>query len=204
MTNETALDRPRAAKSAARRKHLLDTARNLFVEKGFHQTGMAQIAAASGIAVGQIYRDFANKEAIIAAICEFEITAWLDEESLSAAVTANNRDAILAWIERVGFEEPDCEDRRLMCELLAEAGRNPAINQMHTKVDSRLRESLGAALGSLAPAASAERQSTVADFIIAMSWGMVALRELSPESDHETLHTRLAQLLRQEVNALQE
>ncbi|PNU02583.1 TetR/AcrR family transcriptional regulator [Novosphingobium guangzhouense] len=203
MTNENTLDRPRAAKSAARRKHLLDTARNLFVERGFHQTGMAQIAAASGIAVGQIYRDFANKEAIIAAICESEITAWLDEETLGAAVAANDRDAILAWIERVGLEEPDCEDRRLMCELLAEAGRNPAINQMHVKVDSRLRESLGAALGSLAPSAAAQRHSTVADFIIAMSWGMVALRELSPGSDHETLHSRLAQLLRQEVIALE-
>jgi AcrR family transcriptional regulator len=202
MTNEIALDRPRAAKSAARRKHLLDTARNLFVEKGFHQTGMAQIAAASGIAVGQIYRDFANKEAIIAAICESEITDWLDEGTLSAAVASNDRDAILAWIERVGLEEPDCDDRRLMCELLAEAGRNPAINQMHTKVDVQLRNSLGAALGSLAPAATAQRHSTVADFIITMSWGMVALRELSPDSDHKTLRARLSGLLRQEVAAL--
>ncbi|WP_443018235.1 helix-turn-helix domain-containing protein [Sphingobium sp. TKS] len=43
------------------------TTRDLFVKRGFHQTGMAQIASSSGIAVGQIYRDFANKEAIIAA-----------------------------------------------------------------------------------------------------------------------------------------
>ena len=41
-----------------RRSHLLETARQLFAERGFHQTGMAQIAAASGIKVGQIYRDF--------------------------------------------------------------------------------------------------------------------------------------------------
>lgn len=203
MTDESTMDRPRAAKSAARRQHLLDTARNLFVERGFHQTGMAQIAAASGIAVGQIYRDFANKEAIIGAICESEITTWLDEETLNAAVASDDRDAILAWIERIGFEEPDCDDRRLMCELLAEAGRNPAINQMHAKVDVRLRDSLGAALGSLAPAATPQRHATVADFIIAMSWGMVALRELSPGSDHDTLHTRMAQLLRQEVTALE-
>lgn len=204
MTLDSIQERPRAAKSAARRQHLLDTARNLFVERGFHQTGMAQIAAASGIAVGQIYRDFANKEAIIGAICENEITTWLDEETLSAAVAAQDRDAILAWIERVGFDEPDCNDRRLMCELLAEMGRNPAIEQMHLKVDARLRTSFDAALGSLAPKASQARRSTVMDFIVAMSWGMVALRELSPESDHETLHGRLATLLRQEVAALEE
>ncbi len=204
MTTESTTESPRAAKSAARRQHLLDTARNLFVERGFHQTGMAQIAAASGIAVGQIYRDFANKEAIISAICESEITTWLDEETLSAAVAAQDRAAILAWIERVGFDEPDCDDRRLMCELLAEVGRNPAIAQMNAKVDTRLRASLGEALTSLAPEASAQRQSTVMDFIITMSWGMVALRELSPGSDHEALHCRLASLLRQEVAALEQ
>ncbi|MEE4451406.1 helix-turn-helix domain-containing protein [Novosphingobium resinovorum] len=203
MTDST-LDRPRAAKSAARRQHLLDTARNLFVERGFHQTGMAQIAAASGIAVGQIYRDFANKEAIIAAICETECAAWLDEKALSAAVAAQDRTAILEWVERIGFDEPDCEDRRLMCELLAEVGRNPAIGQMNARVDERLRTSLGAALGSLAPHASSQRRATVMDFIVTMSWGMVALRQLSPDSDHETLHTRLAALLRQEVAALEE
>lgn len=204
MTNENTLERPRAAKSAARRQHLLDTARNLFMERGFHQTGVAQIAAASGIAVGQIYRDFANKEAIISAICETEMTAWLDEAHLTAAVAANDRKAILAWIERVSFDEPEPEDRRMMCELLAEIARNPAMTQMNMKCDARLRTGLEAALRSLAPRSSRERRSTVMDFIVASSWGMVALHELSPTSDHAALRERLATLLRQELAALEE
>lgn len=199
MTDKEIQERPRAVKSAARRQHLLDTARNLFIERGFHQTGMAQIAAASGIAVGQIYRDFANKEAIITAICETEITSWLDEQRLSDAVAAQDNAAIMGWIEQISFDEPCADERRLMCELLAELGHNPAIRQMHAKVDQRLRTSLEAALGALAPGAGAARRSTVMDFIVTISWGTVALQELSPQSDCSALQTRLVALLRQEV-----
>ena len=55
----------------------MDVARTLFTEQGFHRTGVAQIAAASGIKVGQIYRDFADKEAIVAAIVESDLAAFL-------------------------------------------------------------------------------------------------------------------------------
>ncbi|MFC6620043.1 TetR/AcrR family transcriptional regulator [Novosphingobium panipatense] len=202
MTKETMTDRPRAARSAARRQHLLDTARNLFVERGFHQTGIAQIAAASGIAVGQIYRDFANKEAIIAAICEAQISVWLDEGTLCAAVGAQDCEAILAWIERVSFDEPDDDDRRLMCEILAEVGRNPIIAEMNARVDARLRGSIGAALESLAPNAPAPRLSMVIDLIVAMSWGLAALRELYPDSDPQALHATMLDFLRKEVKNL--
>jgi AcrR family transcriptional regulator len=203
MTNENTLERPRAVKSAARRQHLLDTARNLFMERGFHQTGMAQIAAASGIAVGQIYRDFANKEAIISAICETEMTAWLDEERLNAAVAAGDRAAIRAWIERITFDEPEPEDRRLMCELLAEIARNTALARMNMKCDLRLRTSLGSALASLAPRSTIQARSTMMDFIITASWGMVALHELSPLSDHGALRDMLGVQLRRELDALE-
>src|SRR3546814_7381702 len=84
---------------------------------------MAQIASASGIAIGQNYRDFANKEAIIAAICEADLGGWLEEEKLEAAVAAGDRDAILGWIEKIATDTPTREDRRLMCELLAEVDR---------------------------------------------------------------------------------
>ncbi|RZM06398.1 MAG: TetR/AcrR family transcriptional regulator, partial [Sphingomonas sp.] len=37
-------------------------ARRLFVEHGFHSTGIALIAKESGVAVQQLYRDFPSKE----------------------------------------------------------------------------------------------------------------------------------------------
>ncbi|MFD2138543.1 TetR/AcrR family transcriptional regulator [Novosphingobium resinovorum] len=94
-----------------RRQHLLDTARRIFVEKGFHQVSIAQIAQASGIAVGQIYRDFANKEEIVAAICEANLIAWLEEAKLQAAVERRDFTAIRAWITRIATDTPSAENR---------------------------------------------------------------------------------------------
>jgi AcrR family transcriptional regulator len=202
VSDQTIHERPRAAKSAARRRHLLDTARNLFVERGFHQTGMAQIAAASGIAVGQIYRDFANKEAIVAAICETDLAAWLEEENLQAALCTGDSAAIRAWIERVVTDEPSYDNRRLMCELLAEVGRNQRIADVNQRTEDRLRTSLSAALTALAPQATVQSRSTLMDFVLALSWGMVARMELSPGSDHAAARDYAATILQREVAAL--
>src|SRR3546814_7359151 len=62
----------------------------------------------------------------------------------------------------------------MMCEFVATVGCNPIIAEINRKADVRLRTSLGAALASLAPGASPQDRSTVVDFIITMSWGMVA------------------------------
>lgn len=163
---------------------------------------MAQIATASGIAVGQIYRDFANKEAIITAICEADLANWLEEETLKAAVLASDSEAIHAWIERIATDEPSLEDRRLMCELLAEVGRNPIVADMNQRAEVLLRASLEAALMSLAPDASPQDRTTMMDFIISVSWGMVARIELSPHREHDTLRRYVASLLHREVAAL--
>src|SRR3546814_54084 len=163
---------------------------------------MAQIAMSSGIAIGQNYRDFANKEAIIAAICEADLGGWLEEEKLEAAVAAGDRDAILGWIEKIATDTPTREDRRLMCELLAEVGRNPIIAEINRNVDARLRASLEAALVSLAPVTSGQCRATITDFIISLSWGMVAGMELYPFREHGTLRCYVGSLLQREVSAL--
>ncbi|WP_234810834.1 hypothetical protein [Sphingobium herbicidovorans] len=80
-----------------------------------------------------------------------------------------DREGILAWIERIGIDEPSHENRRMMCEFVATVGCNPIIAEINRKADVRLRTSLGAALASLAPGASPQDRSTVVDFIITMS-----------------------------------
>lgn len=202
MTNEGITEKPRAARSVARRQHLLDTARNLFVERGFHQTGMAQIASASGIAVGQIYRDFANKEAIVAAICEADISAWLEEENLKAAVASGDSQATRDWIERVIMDEPTCDERRLMCELLAEVGRNASIAELSENARMRVRSNLGTALAALAPQAATTDRDTLMDLLDSLAWGMAVFRELSPDSDHAALRQRVTAILRREMDLL--
>lgn len=202
MPDVNAPDRPRTARYAVRRQHLLDTARRIFVEKGFHQAGMAQIAQASGIAVGQIYRDFANKEEIVAAICEANLIAWLEEAKLQAAVERRDFTAIRAWITRIATDTPSAENRRLMSELLAEVGRNPKIAAINLAQDARLRRSLDSALHCLAPLALPQERFRLADFIISTAWAMMAHCELHPGTDHGALRHYVADLLERELTSL--
>src|SRR5215475_2660858 len=55
---------------AARRAQIIDTARELFSQKGLSDTSMSDLVAASGMSTGAIYRYFASKEELVAAVAE--------------------------------------------------------------------------------------------------------------------------------------
>ncbi len=192
----------REDRSAARRQHLLQTARGLFVEKGFRQTSVALIATAANISVGQIYRDFANKEALIAAICENDLTAWLEEDELERAVLRGDCVAISAWIERFCTTEPKLENRRMMCEMLAEVGRNPVLSEINDRVTGRVRDRLNAALQAIAPASSQRHRHTIANLILSLSWGMVAVLEMGRGQELAGLRDHMSALVRNQLSQL--
>jgi AcrR family transcriptional regulator len=68
-TTTPAADR-RAARAEARREEILDAAERVFATKGFHETGIADIAAELGIGHGTFYRYFENKQDIAAKVLE--------------------------------------------------------------------------------------------------------------------------------------
>ena len=175
-------------RARARRSHLLEIARTLFIEQGFHQTGTAQIATASGIAVGQMYRDFENKEAIIAAICEADVEAWLEERTLADAVAARDLEAIRAWLGRFGTRKQPEDRCRLLAEIIAEAGRNPRVADIYRQVDARVRNSLSAALTALAPEGTSSNQvAAVAEYILTLGAGGVCRRIAHPQQCAEQI-----------------
>lgn len=194
------LDRP--ARADARRRHLLEAARKLFIQQGFHQTGMAQIAAASGIGVGQIYRDFASKEAIIAAIAEEDVTGWLEEDVLAAAVAGGDAAAVRSWIDRFGKAKEPRSECQMLTDILAESGRNGRIAEIYRAVDLRVRTSLTAALNALAPTRSAGEISMLVEFILAAGLGVVARRIVYPEISGEPPGQSIATILERELDRL--
>lgn len=110
----------------ARRREILDAAEALFVENGFHQTGMAAICAAVGMSPGGLYRYFASKTDIIRAIVEAErestlamIEAIEAAPDLRARLTAELEDAIAE------VSAPDYAS--LALEVAAEGARNDEI-----------------------------------------------------------------------------
>lgn len=85
----TAAER-RAARADARRSEILDAAQRMFIEKGYHETGIADIAAELRIGHGTFYRYFANKQDIAAKVLEraiIDIAAAIADEDPSASNT---------------------------------------------------------------------------------------------------------------------
>src|SRR4051794_10291934 len=112
-----------------RRDQILQAAIASFAKRGFHQTSMHDISAEAGISVGLIYRYFANKEAVIAAMADRhkeQIRALLEQ--------ASEAPTLLESLE-ILFTAHCCEDSpklqsAFVVDLYAEAARNPQIAAM--------------------------------------------------------------------------
>jgi AcrR family transcriptional regulator len=121
-----------------RRGQIVSAAQNCVVHHGFHAASMGQIAAEAQMSVGQIYRYFPSKEAIVHAIVEGIVAKrlqWMlnrDKQVNFAAILAH-RDPF-----RPGYED-EHSDRILMLEITAEATRNSAVAEIVREADRRIR-----------------------------------------------------------------
>jgi AcrR family transcriptional regulator len=136
MVHETAAMKP---SPEARRQQILDAASDCVRRAGFHGASMADIAKAAGLSVGQIYRYFENKEAIIAAI----VAQDLAEMREKFAELESQPGTLLAVITEHMPEAVDkCYDlakAALVLEVLAEAARNPKVAAIVRAADAQER-----------------------------------------------------------------
>jgi AcrR family transcriptional regulator len=190
------------SRADARRDKLLDAARTLFAERGFHQTGVAQIAKASGVLVGQIYRDFANKEEIVAAIAARDLEDSLDEDQLARAAAARDVPAVRAWIRNFVAGKAK-KDRRLACEIMAESMRNPRISEIFRAIQERVRCTLTRALEALAPdEARAADRALLIEVIMTIGGGIFHVGALDGASLDPVVADRLIALIDRELDSL--
>lgn len=175
----TAPPSARTGRANARRENLIQAARDAFIAHGFHGTSIAQIAQASGVAVGQIYRDFANKEAIVAAIVERDLEEFLSESGLCAANNSGHPEAVRKWIRDFVACEERGDGGRLFAEIMAEASRNERIGEIARSLHQRMHCALTTALQSLVPAdVKLERRERVAEMIHTIAFGVFQRRTI--------------------------
>lgn len=183
----------RASRAVARREKLVTVARKLFSENGFHGTGVAQIAAESGIKVGQIYRDFADKEAIVAEIVENDLRLFLHEAEIAQAVERRNIAAIRDWLRMFMRCGEASEARALMPEILAEAARNDRIKGIAHTINRRVKQALVQALTALAPHADqANARGELAETILTWGAGIMHRRIADPDFDDEAAYRQMS------------
>lgn len=167
-----------------RREKIMAAARKLFIENGFHATGMAQVAKTSGIAIGQIYRDFSSKEDIVAAMVEADCGRLMMYEKLESAIDAGDVRAVRHWLHEFVEPSDDPDDAPLFAEILAETARSERIREIFRQNHDELREHMDAALELIGPGEGvAARRKILADVISTLSMGMMHQMLKSPETD---------------------
>lgn len=129
-----------------RRAQVLAAAAACFNREGFQGASMASVANEAGVSVGQIYRYFENKEAIIAAIVEQSLAEW---SRRMAEIRARTGDLVEEMLEVVRYHAEKIGEREraaLSLEFLAEAARNPRIGEIVRVIDGAMRGHLKDAL----------------------------------------------------------
>ncbi len=97
-----------------RRAEILDAAHRVFLDKGYHETGIADIAAALGIGHGTVYRYFGNKHDIAVAVLERVIgrlaSAGLTEDPTESTTLEAYREQVQRILQNLitlAFDEPN-------------------------------------------------------------------------------------------------
>ncbi|MGF7004680.1 TetR/AcrR family transcriptional regulator [Aminobacter sp. BE322] len=83
-------------RTEAMRALLIETARKLFAEKTYAETGTPEIVAAAGVTRGALYHHFADKEALFRAVVEQEAATVAAEIERAAPDEIGPREALLA------------------------------------------------------------------------------------------------------------
>lgn len=203
---KTAEGRSGGAKAEERRRRIVSAARTLFIANGFHATGVAQIAKASGVAVGQIYRDFASKEAIIAAIVEADTNEFLTCDGVRCGTGADAEAAAWAWLEDFFEHDPEVSCVLIM-DIVAESARNAKVATIFESIDAQVRAAILRVVSALVPGDAADPARaagcrTIVDLIMVFSFGLLAHDVLHGDEEVQRLSTYSFGVVRDQIHAL--
>jgi TetR/AcrR family transcriptional regulator, repressor for uid operon len=111
-----------------KRGEILEAAERCFARRGFHGATIAQICAEAKISPGHLYHYFETKESIIEAI----VGAGLEYVTARAAQIPEDANPITAVIAEIEHFNADYKKSGpgILLDMLAEAGRDPAIGKL--------------------------------------------------------------------------
>jgi len=119
-------------RKAETRREIIDAAFTCFAERGYHATGIADIAARLGIGHGTFYRYFANKRDIV----EHVITETVDK--IVAALGAENAPEAVSTLE--GYRAQTERIGTALARIFSEDPRVPQLLLSAAGIDDAMRE----------------------------------------------------------------
>ncbi len=131
--------------SAEQRKHqLIEVAIDLFSQKGFGGTTTKEIAAAAGVNEAIIFRHFATKQQLYAAILDYKLGDPVKQEGfaeLCSLMEGTDDEAVFGWLVRKVIEVYR-EDPRFERLMMFAALEGHEIAVMHHNIVSPFVEAL--------------------------------------------------------------
>ena len=124
-----------------RREEIIRAAHKCFISRGFHATGMADIAREFGMSAGHIYNYFLSKTAII----EEVISRGMEDFYKNSCALQESQESYEKTLEQVrrvlsGFLKK--ERVALSLELVAEASHDPELEKVLREADVKARTHL--------------------------------------------------------------
>lgn len=174
---------PAPSPADIRSAEILALVRSTFVDKGFDGASMQDLARAAGMSVGNFYRYFPSKSAIIQALIRADSA---DVQRDFAAILAAPRPlAQLRLVMAQHVLDENCtKDMDLWAEIEAAARRNPDIAEAARQLESEVIASFAAVFAAelgISRAAALERFSTLATYLLVQVKAATCLSAASPQ-----------------------
>ena len=131
--------------SEKRRNHILESAIACFIDKGFHQTGMRDIAARAEVSIGNLYNHFPGKHDFLIGLANMEgemIAPFIEH----LAIDAPANETFSEFLQDYWAIVSDKDVAILTAEITAEAMRMQDIARLFLEVRRNLAHALSALL----------------------------------------------------------
>jgi TetR/AcrR family transcriptional regulator, repressor for uid operon len=180
-----------------RRTEILAAAETCFVAKGFHQTSMQDIAGASGLSMGLLYRYFDSKSTIIRAF------SALDRDGMIAGIAAlatapDFIDGLTKLLKQELETMRDADAFRITTEVLSESTRDEVLRESFAAKELMLTEALSNAIATQQAEGKIARElapDQAAHLVLATVDGLSLRAFIDRRLGKRALHTLLEQSL---------
>jgi AcrR family transcriptional regulator len=139
----------RVEQTERNRSLVLDAARRVFMDRGYHAATLEQIAEEAGFSKGVVYSQFESKADLFLALLDKRVDERAAENAELAAdlVGADGLRVLLDHFVERSHAAP--EWGLLLSEFRVHAARNPEVNRRYAAIHARTVEYLGEVLDGL-------------------------------------------------------
>ncbi len=180
-----------------RRRHIIEAAAACFIEQGFHQSSIRDIAKRAQISLGNLYNHFESKTALIAEIASLEAED-LDQIQEILEGDGDKQGVIDAFVIAYFNYVSQPENAVLTAEITAEAMRSPHIVEAYSENRQRIIDGVIKALSKdkvCFPGQADELAKTLLDLVESAAGRVAFSAEASKSSTLVHLRSIVRRLL---------